>query len=266
MSLVVLLAAVALVLLIACANVGNLLFARALSRRKEIAIRSALGAGRGRVFQQLIVESLVLGTVGGAVGLLLADVGLSAGAKMLAGQLPRAEEVSHRWSRAGVRAGGVARDRHSRRRNAGNARRAADLNDALKEGGRNDSAVGVRTRRLLIVGEVALSLVLLMGAAVMVRSLLALRYADAGFNPTQRADAARVAARDALRHGGEVPGVLRQRAGAHSRPARRRGGRRHRRSPAARRISAADRAGRTRRTAAAAISRPSRSERSRPAT
>ena len=59
----------------------------------------------------------------------------------------------------------------------------ADLTEALKEGGRNDSAVGVRTRRLLIVGEVALSLVLLMGATVMVRSLLALRYADTGFNP-----------------------------------------------------------------------------------
>jgi hypothetical protein len=94
MSLVVVLAAVALVLLIACANVGNLLFARALSRRKEIAIRSALGAGRGRVFQQLLVEALLLGSIGGIVGLLLADVGLSTGARLLAGQLPRAEEIS----------------------------------------------------------------------------------------------------------------------------------------------------------------------------
>ena len=183
MSLVIVLAAVALVLLIACANVGNLLFARALSRRKEIAIRSALGAGRGRVFQQLLVEALLLGIIGGVIGLLLADFGLSTGAKLLAGQLPRAEEVSIDGRVllfalaasliTGILAGAMPAVRAGR----------ADLNEALKEGGRNDSAVGVRTRRLLIIGEVALSLVLLMGAAVMVRSLLALRYTETGFNP-----------------------------------------------------------------------------------
>jgi len=184
MSLIVLLAAVALVLLIACANVGNLLFARALSRRKEIAIRSALGAGRRRVFQQLVVESMVLAAAGGAIGLLLARVTLGAGAKLMAGQLPRAEEISidgrvllfalFASAVTGILAGAMPAFRAGR----------ADLNEALKEGGRNDSAVGVRTRRMLIIAEVALSVVLLVGAGVMLQSLLALRNVDAGFNPS----------------------------------------------------------------------------------
>jgi putative ABC transport system permease protein len=182
-SLVMLLGAVALVLLIACANVGNLLFARALTRRKEIAIRSALGAGRGRVFQQLLSEALVLAFAGGALGLLLAQFALSAAATLLSNQVPRAEEISIDGRvlvfviaasvLTGVLAGALPALRAGR----------SDLNDALKEGGRSDAAVGVRTRRLLIVCEVALSLVLLMGAAVMVRSLLALRNVDAGIDP-----------------------------------------------------------------------------------
>ncbi|CAN5712384.1 ABC transporter permease [soil metagenome] len=184
MSLIVLLTAVALVLLIACANVGNLLFARALARRKEIAIRSALGAGRRRVFQQLVVESMVLAAAGGAIGVLLAKLTLGAGAKLMAGQLPRAEEVSIDARVlvfaliasviTGILAGAMPAFGAGR----------ADVNDALKEGGRNDSAVGIRTRRMLIVCEVALSVVLLMGAGVMLRSLLALRNFDAGFNPS----------------------------------------------------------------------------------
>jgi predicted permease len=182
-SLVILLAAVGLVLLIACANVGNLLFTRALARRKEIAIRSALGAGRARVFQQLLVEAMVLAITGGAVGLVLARITLESSSKLLAAQLPRADEVSvDGWVLlfalgaslvTGVLAGVMPAIRAGR----------ADLNETLKEGGRNESAIGVRTRRVLIVCEVALSLVLLMAAGVMVRSLLSLRNADAGFNP-----------------------------------------------------------------------------------
>ena len=183
-TLVMLLAAVGLVLLIACANVANLLFARALGRRKEIAIRSALGAGRARVFQQLLIEALLLAIAGGASGLLLARVSLHAGAKLLANQVPRADEIAidvrvllfvvGASIVTGLLAGGLPALRAGR----------TDLNDALKEGGRTDGASGIRTRRVLIVAEVALSVVLLMAAGVMLRSLAALRNVDAGYDPT----------------------------------------------------------------------------------
>jgi predicted permease len=180
--LLLLLGAVGLVLLIACANVGNLLFTRALSRRKEIAIRAALGAGRGRVFQQLLTEALLLACAGGAVGLLLAYGTLASALTLLAGQLPRAEEISIDGRvllfaigvsmLTGILTGTLPALRAGRR----------NLNDALKEGGRGEGSIGVGTRRVLIVCEVALSLVLLMTACVMIQSLLALRRVDTGFD------------------------------------------------------------------------------------
>jgi putative ABC transport system permease protein len=181
--LLMLLGGVGLVLLIACANVGNLLFTRALSRRKEIAIRFALGAARGRVFQQLLTEALLLAAAGGALGLLLAYGTLTSASTLLASQVPRAEEISIDGRvllfavgvsmLTGMLAGTLPAVRAGR----------SDLNDELKEGGRSGGAIGVGTRRLLIVCEVALSLVLLMGAGVMIQSLLALRYGDTGFDP-----------------------------------------------------------------------------------
>jgi predicted permease len=181
--LLMLLGGVGLVLLIACANVGNLLLTRALSRRKEIAIRSALGAGRGRVCRQLLTEALLLAGTGGALGLLLAYGTLTSASTLLAGQVPRAEEISIDGRvllfalgvsmLTGMLAGTLPAVRAGR----------SDLNDALKEGGRSNSAIGVGTRRVLIVCEVALSLVLLMGAGVMIQSLLALRYGNTGFDP-----------------------------------------------------------------------------------
>jgi putative ABC transport system permease protein len=181
--LLLLLGAVGLVLLVACANVGNLLFTRTLSRRKEIAIRSALGAERRRVFQQLLVEAVVLASVGGAIGLALAWATLTAASSLLAIYLPRAAEVSIDGRvllfvvavsvLAGVLAGTLPALRAGR----------TDLTAELNEGGRENSAIGLRARRALIVCEVALSLVLLMGAAVIVQSLLALRHTATGFNP-----------------------------------------------------------------------------------
>jgi putative ABC transport system permease protein len=182
-TLVMLLAAVALVLLIACANVANLFFARGLGRQKELAIRSALGAGRLRVFRQLLTEALILAAAGGAAGLLLARFTLDASAALLQHQVPRAEEVSldihvllfvaGASIVSGILAGAIPALRAGR----------LDLTDALKEGGRHDAAVGLTTRRLLIAAEVALSVMLLAGAGVMFRSLIALRHVDAGFDP-----------------------------------------------------------------------------------
>jgi len=181
--LLMLLGAVALVLLIACANAGNLLFTRALSRRKEIAIRSALGAERGRVFQQLLTEALLLATAGGTLGLLLTYLSLSSASTLLASQVPRADEVSidarvllfalGASMLTGMLAGTWPALRASR----------SDLNDALNQGGRGEGAIGLGTRRMLIACEVALSAVLLMGAGVMLQTLMALRSVDTGFDP-----------------------------------------------------------------------------------
>ena len=180
--LLMLLGAVGLVLLIACANAGNLLFTRALSRRKEIAIRAALGAGRARVFQQFLIEAALLAVAGGALGVLLTYAILTSATTLLAGQVPRADEISIDVRVllfaigvsmvSGLLAGTLPAMRAGR----------SNFNDTLKDGGRDGGTIGVGTRRALIACEGALSVVLLMGAGVMVRSLLAMQNVDTGFD------------------------------------------------------------------------------------
>ncbi|HXU10075.1 MAG TPA: ABC transporter permease, partial [Blastocatellia bacterium] len=183
-ALFVLLGAVGCVLLIACTNVANLLLARAASRRREMAIRLALGAGRSRLIRQLLTESVVLGIVGGAVGLMLAAWGL----ELLIGILPSKEAfqlpVEMRIDRSvmfftlglsvvtGIFFGLVPALQASR----------PDVSDWLKEGGRGTSAGNQRTRSVLIISEIAIALVLLIGAGLLIQSFVRLRHVDLGYD------------------------------------------------------------------------------------
>jgi putative ABC transport system permease protein len=184
-ALLVLLGAVAFVLLIACANVANLVLAKTFGRRKEIAIRVALGATASRVVQQILAETLLLSLAGGALGLLLAHSGITLILKFLSDNLPKSTEVTLDASVlaftvfisivTGVIAGLLPAIRMTK----------TNVNDALKQGlGKTDSdSGGSRTRSILVVSEVALSLILLVGAGLMIRSLWLLSTLDAGFDP-----------------------------------------------------------------------------------
>jgi predicted permease len=179
----VLLGAVGFVLLIACVNVANLQLARATTRAREFAIRSALGASPSRVIRQLLTESILIGLAGGALGLMVAAWGTQAALKVLPETLPRAQDVGVDGRVliftliASIVAGvlfGLAPALKIARPN---------LQETLKESGRGASGTRHRAQGVFVVVEMAMALVLLIGAGLMIRSLLDLWNVNPGFNP-----------------------------------------------------------------------------------
>jgi putative ABC transport system permease protein len=227
-SLLILTGAVSFVLLIACANVANLLLVRATGRKREIAIRSAMGAGRGRIIRQLLTESVLLFLAGGIAGLALGILGVKTLLSINPGDIPRIGEngagVTLDWTvclftlgislLTGVLFGLIPALGVSK----------ADLSSTIKESG-SRTGTGLRhnkTRSALVVSEMALALVLLCGAALLIRTFIALRTVQPGFNPRnvltmqislsgprfQKTEGVATLLRNTLDHIDALPGVV----------------------------------------------------------
>jgi len=226
--MMLMMAVVGVVLLIACANVANLVLARASGRRREIAIRAAMGAGRGRIIRQLLTESVLLALTGGILGLGIGFAGVRALISMSRGDIPRIGQqgsaVSLDWRVlaftllvsifTGILFGHIP---------ALNASRS-DLNLTMKESGAR-AGTGIRqnkARSILVVTEMALALVLLVGAALLIRTFVAMRNVDPGFDPHnvltmrmsllgqrfEKTAGVTQMVRDAEQQVGSLPGVL----------------------------------------------------------
>jgi predicted permease len=219
--LLVLLGAVSFVLLIACANVANLLLARSTGRSREFAIRAALGASPARVIRQLLTESVLLGIAGGCIGLVIAKLGVRALVVALAGNLPRSEEIALDGRvlfytlglsvLTGIVFGLIPALKTLR----------PDTHETLKEGGRGSSGARHRMQSVFIVVEMAMAVVLLIGSGLMIRTLSALGNINPGFDPhnvltfsissssgaAMSADQLRAMYRETLRQLGSIRGV-----------------------------------------------------------
>ena len=181
--LLLVLAAAGFVLLIACANVANLLLARSAGRAKEFAVRAAVGAGRGRVFRQLLTENVILSVASSAVGLGFAACGTRAALSFLPETLPRASEVHFDghvlfFTVAACLACAVVFGFAPAMKTA-----RADIHEVLKKAGRGSSGTRHHTQRVFVAVEMALAVVLLAGAGVMIRSLARLWSVNPGFDP-----------------------------------------------------------------------------------
>ena len=182
-TLLTLVGAVGLVLLIACANVANLLLARSARRQREIAIRTALGAGRRRILRQLFTESMLLAVAAGVVGLLLAVAGTNLLSAHVPEDIPRIREIStDAWVLVFTLGASLLTGLLFGLAPALQTSNPA-LTETLKEGERNSSPGHNRTGKILVVAEVALTLVLLVGAGLLVKSFWHLMRVDPGFNP-----------------------------------------------------------------------------------
>jgi predicted permease len=182
-ALLVLLGAVGFVLLIACVNVANLLLARSTARQREFSVRIALGAGQIRILRQLLTESVLLSALGGVFGLILARWGTAAALVAVPGTVPRAEEIGMDFPvllftilvsvLTGIMFGLLPAIRMSR----------TDISGRLKDSGRAISGYRSRMQSALVMGEMAMALVLLVGAGLMCRTLVQLWKVDPGFDP-----------------------------------------------------------------------------------